>query len=129
MKAPWGVCYDDSRGGNATMNLMRFTIVGNDRSISFVYDGKALDALIRACSDSPLTLSDFLAAMARREPTVLDYVTCGLAVFDEHNAEGAYEPIHEAIEHFPSDKWPVFRVVDDITREGSLRSTRTGVIV
>lgn len=111
------------------MNLMRFTIVGSDRSISFVYDGQILDALIRACADSPATLSDFLAAIARRNPEVLERVTSGLAVFDEHNAPAVYEPIHEAIKHFPSDEWPVFRVVDDITREGSLRSTRSGVIV
>ena len=111
------------------MNVMRFTIVGSDRSISFVYDGHALDALIRACADSPASLSDFLAAMARRDPAVLEYITSGLAVFDEHNGEGTYEPIHEAILHFPSDEWPVFRVVDDVTKEGSLRSTRTGVIV
>jgi hypothetical protein len=111
------------------MNLMRFTIVGSDRSISFVYEGQLLDALIRACADSPTTLSDFLAATGRRNPEVLERVTSGLAVFDEHNGPNAYEPIHEAIEHFPSEEWPVFRVVDDTTREASLRSTRAGVIV
>jgi hypothetical protein len=58
-----------------------------------------------------------------------EYVTCGLAVFDEHNAEGNFAAIHEAIRHFSSDEWPVFRVVDESTREASLRPTRTGVIV
>ena len=111
------------------MNLMRFTVVGNDGSVSFVYDGAALDALIRACADGPGTVGEFFTAAARRVPAVGEHVTCGLAVFDEHNAPGAYIPIHEAIKHFPSDEWPVFRIVDDVTREGSLRSTRTGVIV
>jgi hypothetical protein len=111
------------------MNLMRFTIVDKSGAVSFVHEGSALNALLKACSDGTASLSDLLDSTARRDGSLRERVTCGLAVFDEHNANGNYAAIHEAIEHFPSEEWPVFRVVDDITREGSLRSTRTGVIV
>ena len=33
-------------------------------------------------------------------------MSCGLAVFDEHNSPESYAAIHEAIEHFASDEWP-----------------------
>ena len=111
------------------MNLMRFTIVDLTGAVSFVDDGAALNVLLKACADGPSSLTEFLDATARRDDRLRERVSCGLAVFDEHNAEGQFASIHEAIKHFPSDEWPVFRVVDEITREGSLRPTRTGVIV
>ena len=111
------------------MNLMRYTLVDASGVVSFVYDGSALNALLKACADGGDTLASFLATVARREPRLREHVTCGLAVFDEHNGPGNYAAIHAAIEHFPSDEWPVFRVGDDVTREASLRPTRTGVIV
>src|SRR5579884_4281083 len=108
------------------MNLMRFTIVDRDGAISFVYDGSALGSLLEACVAGAATIGSFLDAAARRNAQLREYVTCGLAVFDEHNLSGNYTSIHQAIEHFPSDELPVFRVVDEVTREASLRPTRTG---
>jgi len=111
------------------MNLLRFTIVDSVGTASFVYDGVVLNSFLEACALGAHSLSGFLDAVARRNPKVREYVTCGLAVFDEHNLGGNNNVIHEAIEHFHSDEWPVFRVVDDVTREASLSPTRTGVIV
>lgn len=111
------------------MNLIRYTIVDRDNSVSFVHDASALGSLLEACVTGAAKLSTFLDAIARRNRHLREHVSCGLAVFDEHNASGNYRSIHEAIEHFSSDEWPVFRVVDDVTREASLRPTRTGVIV
>lgn len=111
------------------MNHMRFTVVDGAGTVSFVYDGSALNALLRACAESHASLQSFLDATARHESRLREYVTCGLAVFDEHNLGANFAAIHEAIRHFPSDEWPVFRVVDETTREASLRPTRTGVIV
>lgn len=111
------------------MNLMRFTIVDRDGAISFVYESRALGTVLEACVAGASTIAGFLDATARRHGQLREYVTCGLAVFDEHNLSGNYSSIHQAIAHFPSDELPVFRVVDDVTREASLRPTRTGVIV
>ncbi len=111
------------------MNLLRFTIIESSGAVSFVYDGAVLNSFLEACALGAHSLTTFLDAAARRHPEVREYVTCGLAVFDEHNVAGNYDVIHEAIEHFRSEEWPVFRVVDDVTREASLSPTRTGVIV
>jgi hypothetical protein len=53
----------------------------------------------------------------------------GLAVFDEHNVEDNYQAIHETLEATPVGDEPLFRVVDDITRQRSLEPTRTGLII
>jgi hypothetical protein len=111
------------------LNLMRFTIVDRTGAVSFVYGGEVIAVLLKACADGPSTLAQLLDATSRRDAMLREHVSCGLAVFDEHNSDPSYAAIHEAIEHFRSDEWPVFRVVDDTTREASLRSTRTGVIV
>lgn len=111
------------------MNVIRFTVVDRDGAVSFVYDGGALASLLEACVSGASKISAFLDATARRNRNLREHVSCGLAVFDEHNVTGNVRSIHEAIEHFSSDEWPVFRVVDDVTREASLRPTRTGVIV
>jgi len=111
------------------MNLVRFTIVDRDGAVSFVYDGGILATLLEACVAGASSLANFLDLTARRNARLREYVSCGLAVFDEHNVSDNYQSIHEAIKHFESDEWPVFRVVDEVTREASLRPTRTGVIV
>jgi len=111
------------------MNLMRYTIVEPRGAVSFVYDGASLGLLLRACAEVPATVDALLEATARRDSRLREHVSCGLAVFDEHNSPGNYTSIHQAIAHFGPDEWPVFRVVDDVTREASLRSTRAGAIV
>ena len=111
------------------MNLMRFTIVDGSGVVSFVFDASAMNSLLKACAEANHTLTSFLDALARHAPKIREHVDCGLAVFDEHNSPSNAASIHDAIQHFPSEEWPVFRVVDEVTREASLRPTRTGVIV
>lgn len=111
------------------MNLIRFTIVDHAGTISFVYPARALGNLLEACATGASSYQAFLDAAARRDAFLRERVSCGLAVFDEHNLDGNFESIHQAIKHFSSDEWPVFRVVDEVTREASLRPTRTGVVV
>jgi len=111
------------------MTLLRYTIVEPSGSVSLVYDGAILGSLLRACAEAPATIDAFLETTARRDPRLREHLSCGLAVFDEHNTPGNYASIHAAIAHFAPDEWPVFRVVDDVTREASLRPTRAGAIV
>lgn len=111
------------------MNLMRFTLVDGSGVVSFVFDGTALNALLQTCAEAGETLESFLVPLSRHAPRVYEHLSCGLAVFDEHNSPSNASAIHQAIQHFPSDEWPVFRVVDEVTREASLRPTRTGVLV
>jgi len=43
--------------------------------------------------------------------------------------EGHYETIHRALNQLPSHRQPVFRVIDDVTREASLRPVKAGAII
>jgi hypothetical protein len=56
-------------------------------------------------------------------------VLVGLAVFDEHNVEGNYGSIHQSLGTAPDDDEPLFRVVDERTRQRSLEPTHTGLIL
>jgi len=50
-------------------------------------------------------------------------------LFDEHNVEGNYEVIHQALKFCSPVEQPVFRVVDDVTREASLQSVKAGAVL
>lgn len=111
------------------MNVLRCTIIDSEGAVSFVTHGDALPALAAACALNPRTLGELLE---RAEPFyrgLREYVEAGLAVFDELNTEGRYEAIHAALKALPPHEQPVFRVVDDITREASLRPAKAGVVI
>src|SRR5687767_6767840 len=103
------------------MNVMRFTVVDQRGSASFVASCKALGPLVAACAEAPSSLEELLSAAERLGASLGDFVSSGLAIFDEHNAYGNHESIHAAIQHFPGHQLPVFRVVDEITRQASLQ--------
>ena len=111
------------------MNLMRYTVVDSAGAVSFVAEGDELSALVSACADGVRTLDGLLNAVARRDGKLREHVTSGLAVFDEHNGPGHYEAIHAAIKFQPPHELPVFRVVDDVTRQASLQPVKAGGIV
>jgi hypothetical protein len=110
---------------------MRFTIVHPDGAVSFVDDGFMMLPLVAACAASPTSLSEMLSQASQIDRRVRDKVQYGLAVFDEHNIEGNYSAIHQTLDgNSQKDaSEPVFRVVDDKTRERSLEPTRTGLII
>ncbi len=111
------------------MNVLRCTIVDAKGAVSFVTHGDALPALVAACSANPATLEDLLERADPYYGGLKDYVLAGLAVFDEHNAPGAYGVIQRALDHLQPYEQPVFRVVDDATREASLRPVKAGAVV
>ena len=111
------------------MNLLRCTLIDSDGGISFVIDGDALPALTAACAEDPVRIDHFLLAAERYYGGIKDRVHNGLAIFDERNAAGHYETIHRALATCPPGTEPVFRVVDEVTREASLQPARAGAIV
>lgn len=108
---------------------MRFTIVDPAGSISFVDDGFLLLPLVAACASNPRSLVEMLARVDQIDRRLRDRILAGLAIFDEHNVEGNYQAIHRTFEASTQGKEPVFRVVDEITRQRSLDPTRTGLII
>jgi hypothetical protein len=111
------------------MNVLRCTVIDETGGISFLTHGDALPALTAACAGSPQTVEQFLANVEPYYRSLYDYVQAGLAVFDEHNTGGHYEVVHLALTRLPRHKQPVFRVVDDLTREASLRPVKAGAVI
>jgi hypothetical protein len=108
---------------------MRFTIVDPTGTISFVGDGFLMLPLVAACATNPATLPEMLARVDDIDRRLRNRILNGLAIFDEHNVEGNYKAIHAELEGRKDGTEPVFRVVDDLTRQRSLEPTRTGLII
>jgi len=108
---------------------MRFTIVDRGGTISFVDDGFLMLPLVAACASSPGSLRDMLERADQIDRRLRRRVLTGLAIFDEHNIEGDYASIHRDLGTTPDAAEPLFRVVDDRTRQRSLEPTRTGLII
>jgi hypothetical protein len=111
------------------MNVLRCTIIDPASGVSFLTHGDALPALVAACSGSPRSIEEFLRLVEPYYQSLSDYVEAGLAVFDEHNVEGHYDEIHRQLTTVPRHRQPVFRVVDDLTREASLRPVKAGAVI
>lgn len=108
---------------------MRFTVLDQQGTVSFVIHSSALTALVAACAEDPSSLRELLDATQRYDRTLRDYVLSGLAVFDEHNLPGDYQAIMQQLDTLPAQDTPVFRVFDERTRDLSLESVKAGVVL
>jgi hypothetical protein len=108
---------------------MRLTVVDARGTVSFVAHSSAAQALTAACAENPTTLHDLLQVSRKYDRGLCELVLHGLVVFDEHNLPDNAEAIHEQLRTLPPRDTPVFRVLDDITREASLQPVRAGVIL
>jgi hypothetical protein len=117
------------KGNGLRNDVMRFTVIDDAGGVSFIAPCRTLDALVAACAAGPLTLAALLDAASRFEPELRDHVQSGLAVFDEHNTREHHVSIHSALELLRPADLPVFRVLDDRTRQASLQPARAGVII
>lgn len=111
------------------MNLIRCTIVDRRGAVSFVAHGDALPALVAACAASPGTLDELLELSDAFYQSLRGYVEAGLALFDERNVPGRYGAIHAILRRTSPHEQPVFRVVDSLTREASLRPVKAGAVI
>ena len=111
------------------MNVMRYTVIDQRGAVSFVDDCHIAYAFTAACSRSPASLEEFLDTADQFHRSIKERVFCGLAIFDEHNVDGAHSSIHSAFDHLQPEEQPVFRVVDGRTREESLRPVKAGALI
>jgi len=98
-------------------------------AVSFIAHGDALPALAASCAANPTSLEELLEQAEPFYHNLRDYVLNGLAIFEERNVEGNYQAIHTALQFLAPHEHPVFRVVDDLTRETSLRPVKAGAII
>ena len=117
------------KAANAVVNVIRCTVVDERGAVSFIVHADALAALTAACSANPSSLEELLARVEPYYNNLKEQVLNGLAIFEERNARGNYQAIHRALRFCPPHEQPVFRVVDDFTRETSLRPVKAGVVV
>lgn len=111
------------------MNLLRITIVDPEGGISFVADAEALPAFVAACSRNPSTADELLQYVDTNYGGIRERVLNGLAIFDERNGNGNYAAIHQALAFCAPHELPPFRVVDEATREASLRPVKAGAVL
>jgi len=111
------------------MGLMRFTVVDNTSTVSFIGPDHALHGLVAACSTGPATMAELLERAAPFVADLGERVKSGLAVFDEHNARGNTRWIHAAFDACSREDIPVFRVLDERTRDMSLSPVWAGAVV
>ncbi len=110
-------------------NTMRFTVIDVRGSISFVAPVGSLKPLIAACSHRPASIGELLRAVAPYDDQVAKDVASGLAVFDEHITPDTSERLHRLLNDEPERRPPVFRVLDERTREVSMRAARGGLVL
>jgi len=111
------------------MNLLRCTTIDDEGTVSFLVEGEALPAVVKACASGPSTLDGLLGTTEPYYGALRDRVLNGLAIFDERNVEGHYDAIHEAFRFCAPHEQPVFRVVDDETLEMSLQPVKAGAVI
>lgn len=111
------------------MNVLRLTVVDDLGTVSFIAPCPALPALVAACAGDPTDLESLLGKAERYFESLRDSVLNGLAVFDEHNSAGRYESIHAALDVCGPTQVPVFRVVDELTRQASLQPVKAGAVL
>lgn len=110
-------------------NMMRYTVIDARGSVSFVAPVESLKPLIAACSHRPASVGALLRAVRPYDDKLADDVTSGLAVFDEHVTPETPDRLHAWLDATPGQLAPVFRVLDDRTRQESLRAVRGGLIL
>jgi len=111
------------------LDAIRLTIVDPQGTVSLVAHSSAAAALTGACASDPSTLDDLLDASRAFDRNLRDTVVNGLAVFDEHNLPDNLSDIHQQLAALDPRRTPVFRVLDAVTREASLRPVRSGVVL
>jgi hypothetical protein len=85
--------------------------------------------MVAACSRDPKDLGQLLAYLEDYDAELVNYIQSGLAVFDEHNVDGNYLHIHTALAMSKPHETPVFRVVDEFTRDHSLNPVKAGLVI
>jgi hypothetical protein len=111
------------------VDVMRLTVVDSMGTVSFVAHSSAALALTAACAEDPASLDELLAASQRYDQALSHQVLEGLAVFDRHNDAGDLRVIQGLLATLPPRDVPVFRVLDDVTRQASLDPVRAGIVL
>ena len=108
---------------------MRFTVIDQEGTMSFVGPCHAMKMLTAACSRRPEDHRALLAITEEFDPRLAVKVRAGLSHFD---ARWSVDGVIDVQAHLGSGReedGPPFRVVDEATRRRSLEPVRAGLVV
>lgn len=108
---------------------MRYTVVDDAGTISFVGPGHVMKMLAAGCTKAPTDSRALLDAVARYDAAFATSVLAGLTVFDEHNTADDHAAIEARLAEVDPRESPPFRVLDETTRRRSLEPVGAGLVV
>lgn len=111
------------------MSRIRFTVIDETGTFSFVGPCHVIKMLVAACAHEPHTVGEMLEIARAFDPEFVDGVRSGIAVFDEHNTAGNLEAFASWRDKLAPADLPPFRVLDESGREASLEPAGTGLIL
>lgn len=107
---------------------IRCTVIDSGGSVTFVGPAHLSKILAAACARSPADTRTLLQLAERYDGALVQDLSAGLAIFDEHNVGDDHSWIDERLGDESDYPLPV-RVVNPLTRELSLTAFDAGLIV
>jgi hypothetical protein len=88
-----------------------------------------IKVLAAACSRNPTSTSELLDFASAYDESFVQDVRIGLAMFDEHNTSDDLDAFHRWRRETSNRTLPPFRVLDEATRNESLRPVAAGLVL
>jgi hypothetical protein len=108
--------------------MMRFTIVDDCRTTSFLGPPHVLKAITACCARGASSIREVLAMLAEYDANLATVIKDHLSVFREHNTSSDTGWIRARFDQELDEAGP-FDVLDERTRRVSLEPTRLGLVV
>lgn len=107
---------------------IRCTVVDERGTVSFTGPGHVLKVLAASCAKGADNLRTLLSGAERYNSELIQSISAGLAVFDEHNVGSDTQAFQSELDESKPYTKP-FRVVDDVTRHMSMQPYGAGLVV
>ena len=111
------------------MSVLRYTVVDDAGTVSFVGPGHAMKMLAAACAKEPADVRSLLDAAGRYDAVFAKTVLDGLSIFDEHNTVDDHAAGDVQVAGSEPKSSPPFRVLNDAMRNRSLEPVGAGLVV
>jgi hypothetical protein len=108
---------------------MRFTLIGEERAISFSGPGHILKMITAVVSEGSTELPEILVKLEKLDDQFVATIRRELSVFDEHCLAGNEELTHMWFKEQPGAESRAFRVIDQLTRRKSTETDRLGLTI
>ncbi len=111
------------------MSVLRFTVVDDAGTVSFVGPGHAMKMLAAACAKGPGDYRELMEAVVAYDAVFAKTVLDGLRIFDEHNTLDDFGAGEQHLAEVEPRESPPFRVLTEAMRRRSLEPVGAGLVV